>query len=106
MSEDRVVYNGVSMIPQWPARIQAAQQVAHYMIGGRSLPRIRYGQESDDSGADRKPCHDCGVIKGQFHVGPACDVEQCPSCGGQVFSCDCEYEGDEAEPDVDPRGGP
>src|SRR5262249_13720317 len=54
-----------------------------------------YGDEGDDWGADVRPCHDCAVTKGQFHV-PGCDVERCPRCGGQAISCDCPYEGEEA----------
>ena len=83
-----------SVIASWPAQIEAAQDVLTYMIGGKEYPRIRYGSEDDDWGADSGPCHDCAVLKGQFHVGPMCDVERCPCCKGQVFSCDCEYEGD------------
>jgi hypothetical protein len=94
---ERIIYNGVSMIPEWPARIEAAQQITHYSIGGRLCPRVRYGDEPGDWGADRHPCGDCGVVKGQYHVGPVCDVERCPRCGGQVISCDCEYEGDEED---------
>ena len=97
MTTDRVIYNGASMIAAWPARIEAAQLVTHYEIGGEFMPRIRYGDESDDWGANSHPCHDCGVLKGQFHVGPECDAERCPSCDGQAMSCDCDYAGDENE---------
>jgi rRNA maturation endonuclease Nob1 len=76
-------------------QLELAQLVTIYVIGGREMQRIRYGEEPDDWAAHRGPCHDCGAIKGRFHVGPACDVERCPSCGGQVISCECEYEGDE-----------
>lgn len=85
------------MTPDWPEKIAAAQLITHYEIGGQLLPRVKYGDEEDDWGADRVPCHDCGVVKGQYHVGPACDVERCPSCGGQVIGCDCEYAGDDDE---------
>ena len=95
MSDDRVIYNGVSMIASWPARIEAAQALTHYEINGESHPRVKYGEEDDDWGADRQPCHDCRVLTGQYHVGPACDVERCPVCGGQVIGCDCSYAGDE-----------
>ena len=63
-------------------------------IAGTQYPRVRYGEEADDWGADRGPCHDCAVLKGQQHV-PSCDVERCPACGGQRIGCDCDYdEGD------------
>ena len=97
MTKNKVIYNGVSMSAGWPEKIEAAQLISHYVISGRQFPRIKYGEESDDWGADRQPCHDCGVIKGQYHVGPICDVERCPSCDGQVIGCECEYEGDDAE---------
>jgi hypothetical protein len=97
MSEERVTYNGVSVIATWPARIEEAQTQPTYVINGQEYERIRFGDEADDWGADRGPCHDCAVLKGQFHVGPACDVEQCPRCGGQVLSCDCEYQGDDED---------
>ena len=35
-------------------------------------------------------CHDCGILnkKGNIHHW-RCDVEQCPKCGRQLFSCGC-----------------
>lgn len=96
MPDEFVIYNGARMIKGWPEKIEAAQTQTHYGIAGQTLPRIRYGDEEDNWGADRQPCHDCRVVKGQLHV-VGCDVEQCPSCGGQVLSCDCEYDGDDSE---------
>ena len=84
------------MRPALAEKLEAAQLVTAYTIGGRELPRIRYGAEVDDWGADDGLCHDCGAAKGQFHVGPACDVERCPNCGGQAISCECAYDGDES----------
>lgn len=84
------------MTPDWPAKIEAAQLQTKYEISGVLMDRVRYGDEDEDWGADRKPCHDCAVVKGQLHV-VGCDAERCPTCGGQAIGCDCEYYGDEKD---------
>jgi hypothetical protein len=73
---------------QWLEKIKEAQKITYYLLGDKQLPRVRYGEEADDWGADNHSCGDCGVEKGQFHV-PSCDIEQCPNCSGQLLSCDC-----------------
>ena len=88
----RVLYRGVSMIEGWPEKILQAQNFRSYQLGEKDIPRVAYGSEQDDWGAYRVACHDCGVIKGEFHV-PNCDVEECPACGGQIISCDCPFDG-------------
>ncbi|MFO1110331.1 MAG: hypothetical protein U1E61_14180 [Bradyrhizobium sp.] len=91
-SERFVLLHGMKVSPGWPDQVKAAQEVASYDIGGATYPRIPFGEESIEwQAADLMPCHDCGAIKGQFHV-PGCDVERCPKCGGQSIACDCSEE--------------
>lgn len=76
---------------EYKQRHAEAQAATHYRILGHDYPRVRYGDEGTDWGADKQDCHDCGVKKGEFHL-PGCDIERCPVCGGQSISCDCEDE--------------
>ena len=68
MKKKFVEYNGVCVASSWPARIQKAQLHSTYLIGGVDRQRVRYGDEAEGWGADKHPCHDCAVIKGQYHV--------------------------------------
>jgi len=91
MGKTFVVYNGIRMIEGWPERIEQAQSQTTVVIEGRQYNRVRYGEERDDWNAEAQPCHDCRVVKGQFHV-QGCDVESCPACGEQAIGCDCNYD--------------
>jgi hypothetical protein len=99
MADDRVIYNGVEVAAEWPARIEAAQHEAEYEIADVSYPRIPYGEEQRPWPAG--PCHDCAVLRGQYHV-PGCDAEECPRCHGQAIGCDCL----DADDDLEPQAGP
>lgn len=91
---EKILYRGVSMLASWPDKIRAAQRDLTCIVEGKEVPRVRYGEEEEDWGADKRPCHDCGVIKGELHV-EGCDVERCPGCGGQRFNCECEPSNDD-----------
>ena len=90
MVKKTVVFRGVEVIEGWPEKIQAAQLITSCFPNGKKMERVRYGAEREDWGANDRACHDCGVIKNEFHV-PGCDVERCPRCGGQMFGCDCDW---------------
>jgi len=96
MTKEFVIYKGQRMMKGWPEKIEAAQLHPTVLINGVEHQRIRYGAEAKNWGADRQPCRDCGVTKGELHV-IGCDVEQCASCGGQAITCDCNYDGDSGE---------
>jgi len=44
---------------------------------------------------DRR-CHDCNCLPGEPHH-PGCDCEDCPNCGGQLISCGCLDEEEDAD---------
>lgn len=61
-------------------------------IDGRAYVRVPYlrGKDVWPSHNDPLPefCHDCTVALGQLHH-LGCDMEICPSCGGQFMLCGC-----------------
>ena len=50
----RILYRGVPMIEGWPEKIMAAQRTLSYALEGRAIPRIPYGDEHDDWGANAR----------------------------------------------------
>lgn len=82
---ERVEFRGDQVASFWPEKLKRSQAITHFVA---RLPRIRYGDESHDWHADEVSCHDCGAVKGEYHV-PGCDLEEWPVCHGQALSCDC-----------------
>lgn len=56
----------------------------HTIING-PLGEIKINKVTKE---ETKTCHDCGVTTGDFHK-DGCDWEECPNCGRQLISCDC-----------------
>ena len=55
----------------------------------RYFERYKVGDEGMYSEGER--CGDCGALFGYYHH-PCCDLEACPICHMQLFSCFCDIE--------------
>ena len=90
--ENFVVYNGAEMHKDNPKEILDAQRYPYMSNSRRKCRRIKYGDEpgciSFNPDFADIPCHDCGVLKGQYHC-DGCDVEECPKCHHQLLGCSC-----------------
>jgi hypothetical protein len=93
MHPDCQIYNDVEMHITRIKALEQAQAVGVFTEDGVEYSRIRYGEESEDWGAQRgELCHDCGARSGQYHA-LGCDIERCPLCGEQALCCDHDWYG-------------
>ena len=81
-------YRGRKMIVGWPEKIEEAQTITSIEVDGKVFSRIAFGEEACGRDTSR-PCRDCGVLEGEFHV-LGCLVERCPKCGDQLHGCSCK----------------
>lgn len=97
-----ILYNYFHYLDEY----EESQKLKTIMLHGKRYKRIKYGDEKilDENGklyrdrnnipidlskmARERPCGDCGVLKGEYHV-EGCDIEICPKCGNQCTSCHC-----------------
>lgn len=94
---DMVDFRGRSIHRTWVWKLLAAQEIPVLSIASIEHARIKYGHEahwSEPEYQDFVPkefCRDCACAIGELH-GPSCVVEDCPRCGAQMLTCDCEFD--------------
>ena len=73
----------------WADILTRAQDNRSYTICGTAYYRIPFGEDLFGSETEWRHCRDCGAQRGELHV-PTCCWEQCPRCGDQAISCECQ----------------
>ena len=76
--------------PEALKRMAGLKAQPYYTIAGNPHVRIPWGDEQGSRYDPDLRCPGCGSKPGELHV-PTCSREQCPSCGGTAFQCDCKY---------------
>lgn len=91
-----IEFRGRRMHRRWPRRLVAARSTTKLEYQNSDFSRLRWGAETHwstwmkhDSPLDY--CPDYAAAIGEFH-GPSCDKEECPRCGGQLLSCECDFD--------------
>jgi hypothetical protein len=91
VSKRKITYRGAQMYESHLQKIAAAQKITSYKnLDGQAICRIPTVVSMRTGVLVKDPCHDCGVIKGEFHT-LSCDVEECPLCVGHKLSCECPF---------------
>ncbi len=92
-----IVFRGREMHRKWARRLVAAQRVQVLVLDRVEVQRTPWGQEKW-WGADYMEglapadfCRDCAAALGEQH-GPGCVLEECPNCGGQLITCECDWD--------------
>ena len=79
-----VVYRGRRLPSRLPFDIVIAQR--YTTIRESRKDGYRYVERERYLGKYGGSCPDCGVNEGEYHTA-MCDIEACPTCGGQLLMC-------------------
>lgn len=82
---DFVQFRGLSVMPEHPAKLRAAQLLTRLVEceSGNLIRRIAHIGIPGPL-----VCPECGAIPGEYHA-LKCKNEICPLCGEHLAECDC-----------------